>query len=210
VAYSWRMGLTWVDLIGYLASALVVASLAMTSVVRLRIVSLVGSVVFVGYGVALGSIPVIITNTAVAAINIWFLRKEFSANRDLGAVPIAADAPFLQDFLRSHATDIAHFHPEFRAPEADDLVLLLTRNGLPAGAFVGSQDGDTLHLKLDYVMSAYRDSRIGTWLYRRGTKAFTEAGVGRIVAEQPSPDLRSYLLRVGFTPAGDDLALALS
>lgn len=203
------MGLTWVDLIGYLASALVVASLAMTSVVRLRIVSLVGSVVFVGYGVALGSIPVIITNTAVAAINVWFLRKEFSAHRDLGAVPIAADAPFLQDFLRSHAADIAHFHPEFTTPGPDDLVLLLTRNGLPAGVFVGTRDGDTLHLRLDYVMSAYRDSRIGTWLYGRGTTAFTDAGVSRIVATRPSPDVRSYLQRVGFAPDGDDLSLTL-
>lgn len=204
------MGFTWVDLIGYLASALVVASLAMTSVVRLRIVSLVGSVVFVGYGVALGSIPVIITNTAVAAINVWFLRKEFSTNRDLGAVPIAADAPFLQDFLRSHAADIAHFHPEFIAPEPDDLVLLLTRNGLPAGVFVGSRDGETLRLRLDYVMSAYRDSQIGTWLYRRGTKAFIDAGARQIVAHSPSPDVRSYLQRVGFIPEGDDLSLALA
>jgi hypothetical protein len=204
------MGFTWVDLIGYLASALVVASLAMRSVVRLRIVSLVGSVVFVGYGVALGSIPVIITNTAVAVINVWFLRKEFSSHRDLGAVPIAADAPFLQDFLRSHAGDIAHFHPGFRGPGPDDLVLLLTRNGLPAGAFIGTRDGDTLRLQLDYVMSAYRDSRIGTWLYRRGTKAFTEAGATRIVAERPAAELRSYLLRVGFTAQGDDVALALS
>ena len=204
------MGFTWVDLIGYLGSALVVASLAMTSVVRLRIVSLVGSVVFVGYGVALGSIPVIITNTAVAAINVWFLRKEFSAHRDLGAVPIAADAPFLQDFLRSHAADIAHFHPEFTGPATDDLVLLLIRNGLPAGVFVGSRDDDTLHLRLDYVMGAYRDSRIGTWLYRRGTKAFTDAGARTIVAQSPSADVRSYLLRVGFVASGDDLALALS
>jgi hypothetical protein len=201
---------TWVELIGYLASALVVASLAMTSVVRLRVVSLIGSLVFVGYGALLPSIPLIITNTAVAGINVWFLRAEFARNRDLGAVPIAADAPFLLDFLRSHATDIAHFHPEFVAPAPEDLVLLLTRNGLPAGAFVGTRDGDTLRLRLDYVMSAYRDSRIGSWLYGRGTKAFTEAGVSRIVAEQPSPEVRSYLLRVGFTAAGDDLALALA
>lgn len=204
------MGLTWVDLLGYLASALVVASLAMRSVVRLRIVSLIGSVVFASYGLALGSIPVIITNTAVAALNIWYLRAEFGSHRDLGAVPIEAGAPFLQDFLRSHAADIAQFHPGFTAPTADDLVLLLTRNGLPAGAFVGRRDGDTLHLQLDYVMGAYRDSRIGTWLYRHGTKAFTDAGAARIVAEHPSADVRSYLMRVGFTPSGDDLVLALS
>ena len=77
------MSISWVELVGYLASALVVASLAMTSVVRLRIVSLIGSVVFVAYGLMLGSIPIVITNAAVAGLNVWFLRKEFAPDRDL-------------------------------------------------------------------------------------------------------------------------------
>jgi hypothetical protein len=38
------------EVIGYLASLLVVASLAMTSVVRLRILSLAGSLTFIVYG----------------------------------------------------------------------------------------------------------------------------------------------------------------
>ncbi len=197
------------ELVGYVASALVVASLAMTSVVRLRIVSLVGSVVFVVYGALLPSIPIIITNAAVAGLNIWFLRKEFAPNRDLGAVPIAPDAPFLLDFLRSHATDIATFHPEFDAPDPGDFALVLTRDGLPAGALIGRPDGTTLHLRLDYVMHAYRDSRIGQWLYGRGTRVFTEAGFDRLVARPTSPELASYLMNVGFESTQSELCLSL-
>ena len=55
---SW---LSPVELVGYLASALVVASLAMTNVVRLRTISPIGSVIFVVYGALLGSIPIILT-----------------------------------------------------------------------------------------------------------------------------------------------------
>lgn len=197
------MGLSPVELIGYLASALVVASLAMTSVVRLRIVSLAGSLVFVAYGALLPSIPIILTNAAVAGLNIWFLRKEFAPSRDLGAVPIAPDAPFLIDFLRSHATDIAAFHPGFDAPGPDDFALVLTRDGLPAGALVGTRDGNTLRLRLDYVMHAYRDSRIGTWLYGPGAKVFADAGFERLSARPESPALRSYLLGIGFAEGAD-------
>lgn len=204
------MGLSPVELIGYLASALVVASLAMTSVVRLRIVSLVGSVVFVGYGLLLPSVPIVITNAAVAGLNVWFLRKEFAPNRDLGAVPIEPDAPFLLDFLRSHAADIAGIHPDFDAPRPGDLVLILTRDGLPAGALVGTPDGNTLRLRLDYVMQAYRDSRIGTWLYGRGARVFTSAGFTRIVAQADSEMSCTYLERVGFVRSGDELSLALA
>lgn len=48
-------------------------------------------------------------------------------------------------------------------------------------------------------MSAYRDSRIGDWLYGPGAKALTDAGFSRVVAQPESAALRTYLLRVGFT-----------
>ncbi len=203
------MVLSPVELIGYLASALVVASLAMTSVVRLRIVSLIGSVVFVAYGILLPSVPIILTNAAVALLNIWFLRKEFAPNRDLGAVPIAPDAPFLLDFLRSHEADIRTFHPGFTPPVAGDVALVLTRDGMPAGALVGTPEEGALRLRLDYVMHAYRDSRIGNWLYGPGAKVFTDAGFSTLVAEPASDAMRSYLLGVGFTDTDGQLVLHL-
>ena len=43
------------EIVGYVASALVVLSLTMTSVVRLRTISLAGSIVFVVYGILIES-----------------------------------------------------------------------------------------------------------------------------------------------------------
>lgn len=209
VPYAERVDFSPVELVGYLASALVVASLAMTSVVRLRIVSLVGSVVFVAYGALLPSVPIIITNAAVAGLNIWFLRKEFGPHRDLGAVPITPDAPFLLDFLRSHEADIRAFHPSFELPEPGDFALVLTRDGLPAGALVGTPDGGTLRLRLDYVMHAYRDSRIGKWLYGSGSRVFTDAGFDRLVTDSDNEALRQYLRGVGFAQVDSQLVLSL-
>ncbi len=203
------MNASIVELIGYVASALVVASFAMKSVVRLRVVSLVGCVVFVTYGLLLGSIPIILTNAAAGLLHLWYLRREFGPHRDLGAVPIAADAPFLLDFLTSHRADIARFHPGFDTPEPGDFVRLLTRDGLPAGAIVATPDGSTLRLRLDYVMHAFRDSRIGAWLYGPGADVFTKAGFATVVAEPESEALRSYLVRSGFTAEDGRLVLRL-
>ena len=72
------------DLIGYAASALVVLALTRSSVVKLRILSLLGSVCFVTYGLMIGSIPILITNGCIAAINLWFLRKEFAGGTGRG------------------------------------------------------------------------------------------------------------------------------
>jgi hypothetical protein len=188
-----------VELVGYLASALVVASLAMTSVVRLRILSLAGSVAFVVYGILIESIPIVVTNAAIAALNIWFLSRELSGRRDLGAVVVSGDSPFLDDFLRHHASEISQFQPDYDPLAAYDFALVLTRDGLPAGALLGVRRGDTLEITLDHVLRPYRDSRLGAWLYGAGAGIFRSAGIKRLVTAAGDATHRSYLQRVGFT-----------
>jgi hypothetical protein len=195
------------EIVGYVASALVVVSLTMTSVVRLRTISLGGSIAFVAYGVLLGSVPIVVTNAAVAVINIWFLRAELGMRRDLGASTIRPDSPFLADFIDFHLDDIHRFQPDFEMPTHDPFVLLLTRDGLPAGALIGERYEDELHVVLDYVLRAYRDSRLGTWLYGRGAKVFRDAGFVRVVSAPGDEVHRGYLERVGFERVGERYVL---
>ncbi len=202
------------ELVGYLASALVVLSLTMTSVVRLRTISLVGSSTFVVYGVLIESIPIILTNAAIAVINVVFLARELnptsSRGRDLGASRIRPDSPFLLDFVEFHLDDIRSFQPEFEMPAGDDVVaLMLTRDGLPAGLLVGRRDGERLAIDLDYVLRAYRDSRIGRWLFGTGSGVFRSLGVTELTADARTDAHIGYLERVGFTRAGDHLSLSL-
>ena len=191
--------MSWVEVIGYIASAFIVLSLTMTSVVRLRLLSMTGGLIFVVYGALLPSIPIILTNAAVAGVNIWFLRREFGPRRSIGAVPIAPDAPFLEDFLRAHADDIRRIWPGFDSLHEEDFVLLPIRDGLPAGVLAGRRDGTTLRLTLDYVMAAYRDSRIAAWLYTgRGAKQLRDAGFTNVVVQNPAPGHTDYLRQLGF------------
>lgn len=192
-----------VELIGYLASALVVTSLAMTSVVRLRTVSLVGSITFVVYGLAIGAIPIVITNVSIAALNVWFLRRELGGRRDLGAVVVPPDSPFLVDFLGHHADEIRGFQPDWAGGDGADFALVLTRDGLPAGVLLGRRDGDRLDIGLDYVLRAYRDSSLGRWLFGPGADVFTGAGIRELTATARTETHGAYLERVGFSWAGN-------
>ena len=199
-----------VELVGYLGSALVVLALTMTSVVRLRMISLLGSITFGVYGILIESVPIIITNVSIAVINVWFLRTELGLHRDLGASPIAPDAPFLTDFIDVHLADIRRFQPDFAMPEEDAFVLLLTRDGLPAGAVVGRRHDDELAITLDYVTPPYRDSRLGNWLFGPGRGAFRKAGITRLTSSAGDAAHRAYLERMGFTLRGEWSGPALS
>lgn len=187
------------ELVGYVASALVVASLAMTSVVRLRTISLAGSTTFVAYGVLIDSIPIIVTNASIAVLNVWFLGRELGGRRDLGAVVVPPDSPFLLDFLAHHAADISTFQPEYDVTSSHDFALVLTRDGLPAGVVVGDRDGQRLDISLDYVLKPYRDSRLGSWLYGAGSAVFRSVGITEVTSAAGRASHPGYLVRVGFT-----------
>lgn len=197
-----------VEILGYTASALVVFGLTMRSIVRLRSISLVGSITFLTYGILIGSVPIIITNVCIAAINVWFLSREFlvkpADRHDLGVSRIRADSPFLLDFVEYHHDDITNFQPDFHMPTGDDvLALMLTREASPAGLVVGHRHDDTLYIDLDYVLREHRDSRLGVWLYGPGRTVFRDAGFTELRALAVTDSHDKYLRRVGFDPPGD-------
>ncbi len=64
------------ELIGYIASAIVLISFLMKNIKKLRVINTIGCLIFIVYGVLLNfSIPIIITNSVIVGINIYFLIK---------------------------------------------------------------------------------------------------------------------------------------
>jgi len=70
------MGLTVVEVVGYLASIVVLCSFTMKDVKKLRKVNMVGCLLFVVYGFMMPTIriglPIIITNAAIFGINVYY------------------------------------------------------------------------------------------------------------------------------------------
>lgn len=67
------------EYIGYAASLMVLVSFLMKNIVTLRMVNIVGCLLFVTYGILLGSIPIIIANFAICMINSYYLIKHFQS-----------------------------------------------------------------------------------------------------------------------------------
>ena len=101
------------ELLGYAASVLVAASLTLKSIVRLRVVNLLGAVCFTIYGALLGAWPVALVNGVIVLINVWHLTQMASAREYFRLLEVGPDSEYLREFLRFHARDISHFLPEF-------------------------------------------------------------------------------------------------
>ncbi|RDY23889.1 lactate dehydrogenase [Romboutsia maritimum] len=64
-----------IEWVGYLASILIVISLTMTSIVKLRIINTIGCLLFVFYGMIVKAYPVAIANAAIILINLYYIYK---------------------------------------------------------------------------------------------------------------------------------------
>jgi len=191
-------------LIGYLGSALVVASLTMRSIMRLRIIGLAGALTFIVYGYLIDAWPIVLTNVVILAIHLAFLREIFTATEYFKVIEVRHDSPYLDLFLDTHGPEIEEIWPEFSSQRSDDqLALFVLRDLMPAGLFVADvEDDSTLNLRLDFVIPGYRDFKVGRYLYRKGT--LHDRGFRTIVADSPDPRTIEYLSRMGFRPTTAD------
>jgi hypothetical protein len=67
--------------VGYLASLVLMVSFLMKNINTLRIINSIGCFLFVGYGFMLAtSWPIVMTNTFILGVNIFYLTKHFRNN----------------------------------------------------------------------------------------------------------------------------------
>ena len=196
-----------IELIGYLGSALVVVSMLMASVVKLRVVNTVGSAIFMGYALVIGSYPTAVMNFFLIAINVYHLVRLFRSHKEYDLVAASPDDGFVKYFLDKYRADIAAHFPGFTEKDArTDHVLLVCCSGDPAGIFLADDAGNgDLNVLLDYAVPAYRDTSAGRFLYAR----LKEKGYRRLIAMGDAKKHRDYLTHVGFKQEGDRFILDL-
>jgi hypothetical protein len=201
-----------VELIGYVASALIVLSLLMASVLKLRVINLVGAVVFTLYGVLIGSVPVVLTNGAIVVIDVyylWRMWRERAAESYFEIVAWPTDGVYLPRFLAFHAADIARSQPRFDRVRDDHVAFVVLRDAQPVGAVLTREAGDgTAVVDLDYVIPAHRDFQAGAHVFGPHGP-FARRGIRAVRTAADTPVHRRYLERLGFTPSGDTWTLAI-
>jgi len=193
------------ELIGYIASILVAASLTMTSVLRLRVVNLVGSAVFTVYGVLIQAWPIAAVNGFIVCINLWHLARLRRTREYFRLLEVQPDSEYLLAFLEFYRAEIERTLPGFRYdPTSAHTVVFILRDMVPAGIFIARPHSPgVLCAELDFAIPAYRDFRMGPFLYGRRADFFRARGIRRILTSPGAAHHRAYLARIGFAPDGE-------
>jgi hypothetical protein len=200
------------ELVGYVASVLVAVSLMMRSILRLRVVNLVGSATFAVYGALIGAYPVAAVNGVIVLINLYHLRRMSRAGEFFDLLEVQPDSEYLHAFLRHHADEIQRFVPGFVHDGSEGrLTFFVLRDLVPAGLFIGERtDEGVLRVALDFVIPQYRDFRTGRYLFADRAEFFRALGVRAIESEPGNPVHERYLRRMGFAREGGVYRLAVA
>lgn len=195
--------MSWLEWIGYLASAFILLSMLMNSIIKLRVINLVGSILFTLYGYLIEAYPVALMNFAIVIVNIYYLVRIRSAEDHYFSIfEISPNNAYIKEFISFYKDDILSFNPDFDHHyfEKAEECWLLMKDMTVAGIFMGHYSGDhTLTIDLDYILKPFRDLRIGNFLYQHNQHYFTNKGIYKLLAEPGSKSHNKYLKKMGFT-----------
>src|SRR5512145_660877 len=192
----------WLEALGYLASVLVALSLTMTSILRLRVINLVGSACFTIYGALIGAWPVAAVNFAITLINVWQLGRIARSREYFHLLEVKPSSEYLSEFLRFHRTEIERYLPGFEPrPTEGQTAFFVLRDMVPAGLFLAEPHGtDGLMVRADFVIPGYRDFKIGDFVFHEKAEVFAKRGVKRVFSLPGNREHERYLRRLGFQP----------
>ena len=197
------MNSTFIEAVGYVGSALVLVSFLMVSVVKLRIVNSIGSIIFTIYAFAIHSYPTAIMNLCLVLINIYHLIKltnTSSDSREYDLVKVSPDDAMLSYTLNNQQDEIQKYFPviELDMSKANTAYLICYK-GNPAGIFIGKNTDGNTDIILDYSLPEYRDFSIGKFLFSK----LPEEGVTSVTYRGPVEHHKDYLDKYNFVKTGD-------
>ncbi len=187
---------TIIELIGYLGSALVVVSMLMTSVVKLRVVNTIGSVIFMGYALVIGSYPTALMNLFLILINVYHLFHLLRDRKQYDLVETDLRNAYISFFLGKNMEDIQKWFPEFSTQGLEaDTVCLVCCGCNPANLFIGRRTGsEELEILLDYAAPVYRDASAGRFLYAQ----LKQQGFRRLIFRGNAPGHVPFMEKIGY------------
>ena len=184
--------------VGYLGSFLVLVSMLMTSVVKLRIINMIGNAVCTAYAIITKTWPIAALNACLFIINVYHLIRLFRVKKQYEQVKTDLCDGYLSYLFDKNIDDIHIFFPTFSRTAVEPAVTRLVLCGKdPAGLFLANEageDGKDLEIILDYALPAYRDASVARYLY----KQLACEGYRSLILNIEAPRHDAFMKKIGY------------
>ncbi len=194
-----------VDLFGYLSSIVILISLTMSSIVKLRWINMVGAGMFTIYGLMLKSVPTAFLNFGIVIIDLYYLYKLYMTKEEFKLVEAINESPYLNHFFQVNNNELSEF-VDRKEWGQDEKVFYMLRNNHTAGVLAGKEkDRETLFIDLDFVTVEYRDMKLGRYFFHENKGDLQKLGYKKVVTNGTNDKHRDYLKKIGFVEREKDV-----
>ena len=187
------------EIFGYIGSAVVVASFAMTSVRKLRIINGIGAILSVVYALLMGTYPFVIMNGIIAFLDFYQLYRLTHIHEVFEIVSAKSDGAYFKWFVEKYKEELKAFDASLSFVNAEHVFFYVRDNEVAGLLAYDEQDKGVAHIRMDYVIPKYRDFRIGNYFFGANNPFFTKAGIHEFVTETSNPLHEAYLRRITFS-----------
>ncbi len=153
----------YLEIFGYIGTALVIVSMMMTSVVKLRIINMCGGLISLIYAVCVNAWPVVVLNACLICINFVQTLRQLRGREDLALLAVQGDDPTVRHLLHIWKTDFEKRNPDLNLQEIRERNTHILYVGEEAvGLFIAARAGeedhtDTLYLTPEHRTAAMRE-----------------------------------------------------
>lgn len=194
-----------VDLFGYLSSLVILISLTMSSIVRLRWINLVGAGLFTVFGFLVNSVPTAFLNFGIVLIDIYYLFKLYKQKESFNLIETTENSELVDYFYKVNSVELKKYFGTDRHAEGQKVFLML-RNNSTAGILVGREEElGTLFIDIDFVSSEYRDFKLGNYFFNINTEELIKRGYKKVCSKATHEEHKVYLEKMGFKKINQDL-----
>jgi hypothetical protein len=171
---------------GYLASLCLICALLVKTDFRFRVFNIIGCLSFVTYAIIFSAWPVLITNTILLAINVYYFYKLSTYKEDFDLVEFKGGEKLVEKFLAFNKNDVAAYFPEFKNEMFNEnLNFIVLRDLVIANVFSAKllPDGSA-EVSINFTSKKYRDFKVGSFIFEREKQFLISKGIKQITYQK--------------------------
>ncbi|MFA5624265.1 MAG: hypothetical protein WC966_04300 [Bradymonadales bacterium] len=190
---------TVLEVIGYIGSVVIITSLMMTSIVKLRVINAIGAVIIVVFSILTNSYPNALMNMGAFIIDIYYLYRIKNVRESFELVKANPESDYFKWFYNKNYKEIEKFNESIDYLRAE-MLYYYVRNNEVAGllAWNKGENGEAKIL-LDFVTPAFRDCKVGRYFFSHKNAFFRKNGVLSFVTYTNNSAHANYLKKINFS-----------
>ena len=186
---------------GYLATLLLAIGLIINNDLKFRWLNTGGNIAFITYGILLHAMPVVLTNSILLAINLFYLYRIYNRKELFELLEFSSGGILIDRFLSFYKMDIADYFPGFSKEQMEgNINFVVLRNLVIANIFSArlSADGNA-EVIINYTVTKYRDFKVGRFIFEQEKEYLIAKGIKKLIySEVPNKKHKKFLYSMDF------------